>query len=160
MWSSPRERHREVLEQKLCLLIKAGADVNHCNDRGYTPSQYARGVHKCWDEWCRALESCGLDINEVLQADKERRKAFWEGKGRMEISTHDEMTDGADDDGTDDMADSIADSEVDSQEQYLEEDAEGSASEEVVEGSASEEDVERSASEEDSSEEVLQLPRA
>lgn len=90
MYGSPRERHRDILEQrqrdilqqKLCLLIKAGADVNHCDDYGDTPSDCAREQYRCWDEWCRALESNGLDIDEVIHADAERHEAFGSRRDR------------------------------------------------------------------------------
>lgn len=35
------EWHSDILEQKLCLLIEAGAAVSHCDAAGDTPSDYA-----------------------------------------------------------------------------------------------------------------------
>jgi hypothetical protein len=69
-------------EQKLSLLIKAGADVNHCDKAGKTPSDTARDQCDCWDEWRRALESNGLDVDEVMNADEERRRVFWKRRDR------------------------------------------------------------------------------
>ena len=77
MWSVRREEQRDIMEQKLFLLIKAGADANHCDEFGRTPSDHAR-KRACWKEWCGALESNSLKVDEVLQADEERRKAFWQ----------------------------------------------------------------------------------
>ena len=79
------EEYREILEQKLCLLIEAGADVNHCDEFGDTPSDDAREHYQCWDEWCRALESNGLNLHEVIQADEERRESFWEAEVTAEV---------------------------------------------------------------------------
>jgi hypothetical protein len=77
--SSRWEEHSEILEQKLSLPIKAGVDVNHYDEDGCSPSDYAR-IFERWDEWCRALESNGLNIDDVVQADEERRRAFEEQK--------------------------------------------------------------------------------
>lgn len=80
MWSLRREEQRDIMEQKLYLLIRAGADANHCDEFGETPSDHAR-ERACWKEWCRALESNSLKVDEVLRADEERRKAFWRQRG-------------------------------------------------------------------------------
>lgn len=81
IYSSKEEEDREILEQKLCILIKAGVDVDHCDEYGYSPSDYAQeGWFDCWDEWCRALESNGLKIDYVTKADEERRKIYRESR--------------------------------------------------------------------------------
>ncbi|KAF7513702.1 hypothetical protein GJ744_007753 [Endocarpon pusillum] len=77
MWSLRREEQRGIMEQKLYLLIRAGVDANHCDELGETPSDHAR-KRTCWKEWCGALESNSLKVDEVLQADEEQRKAFWQ----------------------------------------------------------------------------------
>ena len=67
--SSRKERFPDVLERKFRILIEAGCNVNHCatND-GSTPSDLALDLG-CWDEWCMALESNGLEVSEVIQED-------------------------------------------------------------------------------------------
>lgn len=75
MRSLRREEQRDIMEQKLYLLIRAGVDANHCDEFGETPSDHAR-KRACWKEWCGALESNNLKVDEVLRADEERRKAF------------------------------------------------------------------------------------
>ncbi|KAF7512839.1 hypothetical protein GJ744_011942 [Endocarpon pusillum] len=67
------ESYREFLEQKFCLLIRAGVDVNFVDVTGKTPSDVAR-ERGYWDEWCRALESNKLKIDEVLAMDENRRE--------------------------------------------------------------------------------------
>lgn len=71
MLSARNEEDREILEQKLCLLIKAGAEINHLDHYGSTPSSCAR-YFGCLDEWCRALKSNDFNIDDVTQADIER----------------------------------------------------------------------------------------
>jgi Ankyrin repeat len=56
--------YRRDLEPRLCLLIKAGADIYHCDKYGSNPFDYARAIG-CWSEWVKALESNGLNIFEV-----------------------------------------------------------------------------------------------
>jgi ankyrin repeat protein len=70
-------RNSKVTEEMLNLLIKAGADVNHCNKSGHTPSDTAR-KYRCWKKWCRALELSGLDISDVMMIDKERCRDFYD----------------------------------------------------------------------------------
>jgi len=72
-------RDRKLGEQTLGLLIKAGADVNHCDNDGHTPSDTARQAHY-WKKWCRVLVLNGLDISEVVSIDKKRRRDFFERK--------------------------------------------------------------------------------
>lgn len=106
MVQSKEESCREVLVQKFSLLIKAGVDVNFVDKSGATPSDHARN-NGCWDEWCRALESNNLSIEEVLedhnrqlrrklergvqlidaliQDDEEPRQLFWPPKTRKEL---------------------------------------------------------------------------
>ena len=69
MCSSHEEQHRDILEQKLYLLIKAGVNVNHRCMRGLTPSFTAGRYKHCWVEWCRALERNALSIQHVLEAE-------------------------------------------------------------------------------------------
>lgn len=61
--------------RKLRLLIEAGCDTNHCDIWGQTPSDDALS-YGCWDEWCSALEACGLDVYDVLQTDRAYKKKF------------------------------------------------------------------------------------
>ena len=71
MDSTINDDYRDVLERKLRVLIEAGCAIYHCNVFGQTPSDLAieRGY---WEEWCMALESNGLDVNEVLLEDERR----------------------------------------------------------------------------------------
>ena len=77
MRSSFDEQHRDVLEQKLYLLIRAGVDVNHRCSHGLTPSMDARQNFYCWIEWCNALSRNSLNILHVVEA--ETRSLPWEG---------------------------------------------------------------------------------
>lgn len=60
----------EITEEKLCLLLGAGADIHHRDKNGWTPSRDAR-KYDCWEEWCRALERNGEDIADIVKADDE-----------------------------------------------------------------------------------------
>lgn len=75
MFRCEKESDREVLEQKFCLLIRAGVDVNFEDEVGMTTSECALEFG-CWDEWCRALESNNLNIHEVIEMDEKRREHF------------------------------------------------------------------------------------
>ena len=64
------EAASEVLEQKLSVLIQAGADIHPPNNMDvWTPSQSARYHFNCWDEWCLALKRNGLDIRDVVEEE-------------------------------------------------------------------------------------------
>ncbi|KAI9881624.1 MAG: hypothetical protein M1830_000189 [Pleopsidium flavum] len=65
------------VDRKLRLLIGARCDVNHCDVWGQTPSDDALS-YDCWDEWCSALEANGLDVHDVLRADREHKERFIE----------------------------------------------------------------------------------
>lgn len=65
------EKNREVVEGKLCLLVGAGADLNHVDGFGYTPSLDAT-YSRCWDKRCRALKTNGLNVDEAVKIDQER----------------------------------------------------------------------------------------
>lgn len=54
----------EMTEEKLCLLIEAGADIHHRDKNGFTPSHDAKR-YDCWDEWCRALERNGRSVEDT-----------------------------------------------------------------------------------------------
>lgn len=71
--------NRKLLEPMLSLLIKAGADVNHCNGKGDTPSDTAR-KNRCWKKWCRVLKLNSLDISEVMIIDREQRRDLYKRK--------------------------------------------------------------------------------
>ena len=69
-------------------------DICHRNERGDTPSHYARHF-KCWKEWCQALARNGKHITEVLgeeqvwllddRIDLEGSKEEYEGECDKEI---------------------------------------------------------------------------
>lgn len=50
------------------LLIEAGTDLHHQNDRGDSPSRDAYGWG-LWKEWCRALRYSGVDIWDILEVE-------------------------------------------------------------------------------------------
>jgi len=61
----------EILEEKLSSLIEAGVDLHHRDERGDTPSYYARHFYMCWAVWCRALERNKRKIDDVVREDGE-----------------------------------------------------------------------------------------
>ena len=69
MDSSRWEKHRDILEQKLYLLIKAGVDIKHRCMHGLTPSIYAREYRDCWTEWCNALRRNGISIQHLRETE-------------------------------------------------------------------------------------------
>jgi hypothetical protein len=82
-----RGNNRGVTEQKLSLLIKAGADVNHCDEDGYTPYDTAL-KSDCWEEWCRALEFNGFNISEFMGSDEEAEEELDEEWDREAEGRH------------------------------------------------------------------------
>lgn len=62
-------RSLEILEEKLCMLIKAGADIHLQTAKVHTPSILSL-ENKCFDEWCRALERNGRNIDDVMWAER------------------------------------------------------------------------------------------
>ncbi|KAF6221987.1 hypothetical protein HO133_001955 [Letharia lupina] len=54
------------------LLIKTGADIWACDDRGNTPTSLVL-KHDRWDDWCKILERCGLDVEHVLRTERDNR---------------------------------------------------------------------------------------
>ncbi|KAH7351475.1 hypothetical protein BKA66DRAFT_475885 [Pyrenochaeta sp. MPI-SDFR-AT-0127] len=68
--STSKHSWSEITEEKLCLLLGAGADIHHRDKHGWTTSQNAK-KYDCWGEWCRALERHGQDIADVVAADGE-----------------------------------------------------------------------------------------
>ena len=65
----------------LTTLIKAGVDLHHRNHDGQTPSYYA-DRNGLWEDWCRALKSSGLDIEDVVRMDGEEWLLSEENEGR------------------------------------------------------------------------------
>ncbi len=124
MFSGGKESCPCVLEQKLCLLIRAGIDVNFADRFGRTPSDNAR-QEGCWDEWCRALESSNLNIDEVLALDESRKKHL-RGPGNGCDTEDDEETDAVDDETEND-------GDNDSEDDETENDGENDSEDDVTE---------------------------
>ena len=84
----------ELLEEKLSLLIEAGADIHHRDKWGDTPSHDARYHYKCWSEWRQALKHNGLDILDVVKEEED-----WELLEEIKVDESDACESSSEDSG-------------------------------------------------------------